>query len=76
MAAMLRIIARDRFGRLPDGLPYFEGARELGATGDWVLLAPRIYLIRIRVLDGTLTPEHAVEAVDFQQRTEEIDVEE
>jgi hypothetical protein len=75
MAAMLRIIGRDRFGRLPDGLSYFEGARELGVTGDWVLLTPRVYLIRIRVPDGTLSAEHAVEAADFERHTEEIDVE-
>jgi|RhiMetdeSRZDD1v2_1073273.scaffolds.fasta_scaffold19072_6 hypothetical protein len=74
MAAMLRIVARDRFGLLPDGLPLFEGAREVGATGDWLLLAPRVYLIRVRQLDGSLSPERAVEALDFQQRTEEIDV--
>ena len=71
---MLRIVARDRFGLLPDGLPYFEGARELGATGEWVLLTPRLYLIRVRLPDGSLAPERSVEALDFQQRTEEIDV--
>ena len=75
MASTLRVIARDHFGRLPDGLPIFEGAREIGATGEWLLLAPRVYLLRIRLPDGELSAERPLPLDDFQQRTEEIDVE-
>jgi sulfite reductase beta subunit-like hemoprotein len=75
LASALRIVGRDHFGLLPDGLSIVEGARELGATGEWLLLTPRVYLIRIRLPDGTLSPEHAIELTDFQQRTEDVDVE-
>jgi hypothetical protein len=75
MASTLRIVGRDRFGLLPDGLAIFEGTRELGATGEWLLLAPRVYLIRIRLPDATLSREHAIELADFQERTEDVDVE-
>ena len=75
MASTLRIIGRDHWGLLPDGLSIFEGTRELGVTGEWLLLTPRVYLIRIRRLDGTLSPEHAIELSDFQQRTEDVNVE-
>jgi sulfite reductase beta subunit-like hemoprotein len=75
MASTLRVIARDHFGLLPDGLPIFEGAREIGATGEWLLLVPRVYLLRVRLPDGRLSPERSLELDDFQQRTEDIDVE-
>jgi hypothetical protein len=75
MASTLRIIGHDHFGFLPDGLPIFEGARELGATGEWLLLVPRVYLIRIRLPDGSMSAEHAIELGDFQQRTEDVPVE-
>lgn len=75
MASMLRIVARDHFGLLPDGLAILEGAREIGATGEWLLLVPRVYLIGIRLPDGLVSRERPLEVADFQQRTEEIDVE-
>jgi hypothetical protein len=75
MASTLRVIARDHFGLLPDGLPIMEGAREIGATGEWLLLAPRVYLLRIHLPDGTLSREQPLELPDYVQRTEEIDVE-
>jgi hypothetical protein len=75
MASTLRIIARDHFGWLPDGLAIMEGTREIGATGEWLLLAPRVYLLRIRLPDGLLSRERPLELGDFEQRTEEVDVE-
>jgi hypothetical protein len=75
MASTLRIVARDHHGRLPDGLAIMEGAREIGATGDWLLLVPRVYLLRIRLPDGSLSRERPLELPDFVQRTDEIDVE-
>ena len=75
MASTLRIIGRDHFGLLPDGLPILEGARELGATGEWLLLVPRVYLIRIRLPDGTLSSERPIELGDFEHRTQDVDVE-
>jgi hypothetical protein len=75
VASTLRIIGRDHFGLLPDGLPILEGARELGATGEWLLLVPRVYLIRIRLPDGTLSSERPIELGDFEHRTQDVDVE-
>jgi hypothetical protein len=75
VASTLRIIGRDHFGLLPDGLPILEGARELGATGEWLLLVPRVYLIRIRLPDGTLSSEQPIELGDFEHRTQDVDVE-
>jgi sulfite reductase beta subunit-like hemoprotein len=74
MASTLRILARDRFGQLPDGLAIFEGTREIGATGEWLLLAPRVYLLRIRLPDGTLSPEQSLVLADAEQRTEQVTV--
>jgi hypothetical protein len=74
VASTVRVIGRDVWGLLPDGLAIFEGARELGATGEWLLLVPRVYLIRIRLPDGTFSPERALEIADFQTRTEDVRV--
>jgi len=73
MAGRLKVICREASGAVIDGLPVVEGARQLGRTGAWLLLSPRLYTLCIRRPDGALTaPPHDVDVLDFQEQEIEI----
>ena len=49
-------------------------AGKLRVVGDFILLAPRRYAVRVRLPDGAVSEPRDVEVVDFRTTTIEIDL--
>jgi hypothetical protein len=59
----LRCGTRER-GPLSSGLSIMEGEREIGMTGEWMMLAPRLYTIYVKLADGKPSSLCQVEVLD------------
>lgn len=59
-------------GPLPPGLLIMEGDREIGITGDWMMLKPRIYTLRVKLTNNKFSAPYDIEVRDFERIEKEI----